>query len=127
MAALRWNSQANFTALVRAGNQKLGFSVVQTDRDWTAIAIETTGDDVSAVLDAHAHQVVGKFENVSDAFDACEDYASKWRIGERADGCECEEITPPPAAPYAALDGLSADGRELTPFEGAKKKRPTGV
>jgi hypothetical protein len=30
-------------------------------------------------------------------------------------------------APYAALDGLSADGRELAPFEGAKKKRPTRV
>lgn len=94
MKPLRWHAQGSFTAFIREGSKKLVFVVSQTDK-WAVIALETDGDDVAAVLASHAHQNLGDFDTVSEAFAVCETYAANWRAGKRTDPCECEEIEAP--------------------------------
>jgi hypothetical protein len=96
MKPLRWQAQGSFTAFVLAKDgKKLVFVVTESSAKWSAIALETEGNNIDAALASHAHQLLGEFDTVSEAFTACETYAEKWRAGKRADPCGCEEIETP--------------------------------
>jgi|WetSurMetagenome_2_1015567.scaffolds.fasta_scaffold235546_2 hypothetical protein len=94
-APLQWTLQGVFVAMVRVKSETLGLVVTQVGSDWNALALETPGEDPSSILESHAHQVVGRFSGVTEAFDACLAYAEKWKIGKRATECGCEEIKKP--------------------------------
>lgn len=85
--------------IIKDEPKKLVFVATETVGKWSAVALETEGEDINAALDAHAHQLIGEFETVSEAFAACETYAAEWRKGKRADECECEEINVPVSMP----------------------------
>jgi len=96
MRALRWQAQGSFTAFVLAKDgKKLVFVVTESSAKWSAIALETEGDNIDAALASHAHQLLGEFDSLSEAFTACDTYVAEWRAGKRADPCECEEIETP--------------------------------
>jgi hypothetical protein len=97
MKPLRWQAQGSFTSFVLVEDEpkKLVFVVTESSSKWSAIALETEGNNIDAALASHAHQLLGEFDSVSEAFAACETYAAEWRAGKRADPCGCEEIETP--------------------------------
>lgn len=68
---------------------------------WQVLAIETpipkakkTVNRTQAVLDNHAHQLLGEFP-IAQAFQVAEDYARQWLTQKGRDPvCACEDIAP---------------------------------
>lgn len=94
---MKWFSNAQFLARLEQGGRKLGLVVQENDGEtWGVMALETTADgSIDAVLDDHAHKVVGYYDNLSEAFLAAESFAAAWQKGHRTtamEKCDCAEI-----------------------------------
>jgi hypothetical protein len=106
---IMWITGAIFAATIRGpahpGRRKsetptLGV-VVQTTAlggdAWDVVAFEARAHgSLQAVLDNHAHKVVGQYESVTEAILSAESYAKAWFKGHKAaqleTTCECTEM-----------------------------------
>jgi hypothetical protein len=108
---IRWIAGAIFAATVRGpvqpGERKadtptLGV-VVQTALGgdaWDVVALEARKHgNPQAVLDNHAHKVVGQYESVTEAILSAESYAKAWfkghKVAQLETSCECTEMEDP--------------------------------
>lgn len=89
-------TQVNLFARVRSGARVLGLNIGQAENGCIAIALESPTDsfsDINAILENHAHHVIGTFDTVEAAQAACDAYAKEWlRRRKSAPRCKCKEV-----------------------------------
>lgn len=98
-----WSTSVGHILQLRKGSTILGVTVTHAgDGDWTVVALTTPAKakGVQAVLDQHAHQLIGTWP-LADALQRAEHYARAWAAGKIAKtaDCACDDITPRAARP----------------------------
>ena len=91
---LDWQFTVQFGALVKKAGYRLGVSVsrMTTKDDWTVLALQSEENGIEAILDSHAHHVVGTYGDLQQALAAAQQYADRWQP--IADLCDCTDIKP---------------------------------
>jgi len=94
---LNWQMM-NFVGAVvpRADKRNLILYVAGEGDEWLALALEVPSvpksRDPSAILDDHAHRMIGEFANPAAAQRAAAGFARRWLKGTKIDECRCEDI-----------------------------------
>lgn len=95
---MQWMPVSGFTLPVeREDGRKLAVSVWLKDVAWAVLALETKLPmDDEAILDDHAHKIVGTYPTPGAAFEAAESFARAWLKdfkATRSKQCECAELS----------------------------------
>jgi hypothetical protein len=81
------------TNVSKPNGRDLFLYVAGGGEQWMALAFEGPRDDNPlAVLNDHAHRLVGEFANPAAAQRAAEGFARRWQRGAKIDACGCNDI-----------------------------------
>jgi hypothetical protein len=119
---LNWQPM-NFVsvAVPRADKRNLILYVAGEAEQWVALALEVPrvpkSRDPRAILDDHAHRMIGEFANPEAAQRAAAGFAKRWLKGTKIDECRCEDI--------AVKRRVSLPARRNAPTLKIKERRPS--
>lgn len=93
-----WVTGSYLTKIFIVGARKLAINVANEELDgtgqWIAVALETEGRGVEAILEQHGHHVIGKFDELAEALLEGGAYGQGWYLGAKAkiEPCACEDF-----------------------------------